>query len=116
MTVSTESHEDPAVAWEAWLNEPIARWTCTRGELIDALTHLQAAIPWPPPIQPDGTIYINAESMADAILGGLTPAPTGHQVTVSALDLAAVLGEAEGFIGGKDNAAFTRLAEAAGVS
>lgn len=106
--------EDPAVAWEAWLNEPIARWTCTRDELIDALTHLQASVPWPPPIQPDGTIAINAESMADAILAGLTPAPDG--VTVSAGDLAAVLGEAEGFVGGKDNAAFTRLAEAAGVA
>jgi len=66
--------EDPAVAWEAWLNEPAARWTCTRGELIDALTHLQASVPWPPPIQRDGTIAINAESLADAILAGLTPA------------------------------------------
>lgn len=102
-------NEDPAVAWEAWLNEPIPRWICTRGELIDALTHLKAEFPWPPPIQRDGTIAINAESMADAILAGLTPA-------FSMEDLVAVLSEAEPFIGGKDNAAFTRLAEAAGVS
>jgi hypothetical protein len=107
-------NEDPAVAWEAWLNEPIPRWTCTRGELIEALTHLRAEFPWPPPIQRDGTLAINAETMADSILAGLTPAADG--VTVSMPDLVAVLAEAEGFIGGKDNAAFTRLAEAAGVS
>ena len=70
-------NEDPAVAWEAWLNEPIPRWTFTKPELVDALTHLKAEIPWPPPIQPDGTIAINAESMADAILAGLTPAAAG---------------------------------------
>jgi hypothetical protein len=40
----------------------------------------------------------------------------GAPVTVSAGDLAEVLGDAEGFIGGKDNAAFSRLAAAAGVS
>jgi hypothetical protein len=89
------------------------RWTCTRDELIDALTHLKADLPWPPPIRRDGTIALNAETMADAILAGLPPA--GEGVTVSTEDLAAVLGEAEGFIGGKDNAAFTRLAEAAGT-
>jgi hypothetical protein len=41
--------------------------------------------------------------------------PAGR-VTVSAADLAEVLGDAEGFIGGKDNAAFSRLAAAAGVA
>ena len=71
----SSNEEDPAVAWEAWLNEPDARWTCTRGELIDALTHLQASVPWPPPIQRDGTIAINAESLADAILAQMPKAP-----------------------------------------
>ncbi len=79
-------NEDPAVAWEAWLNEPIARWTCTRGELIEALTHLQASVPWPPPIQRDGTIAINAESMADAILAGLTSDPDSVLVPVTPPD------------------------------
>ena len=60
-------------------------FTVTRAELLDALTHLQASVPWPPPIQRDGTIAINAESMADAILAGLAPA--GDQVTVSRADL-----------------------------
>ena len=106
----SSNEEDPAVAWEAWLNEPIARWTCTRGELIDALTHLQASVPWPPPIQRDGTIAINAESLADAILAQM-PGMAGLMA-----DVVAVLGEAEGFIGGKDNAAFMRLADWAGVS
>jgi hypothetical protein len=36
-------------------------------------------------------------------------------VTVKLSDLVEVLGSAEGFIGGKDNESFTRLAEAAGV-
>ena len=36
-------------------------------------------------------------------------------IAVSRDDLLAVLAESEGFIGGKDNAAFTRLAAAAGV-
>src|ERR1039457_4330738 len=44
-------------------------------------------------------------------LTGTSPA----QVTVSLDDLLAVLAESEGFIDSKDNAAFTRLAAAAGV-
>jgi hypothetical protein len=36
-------------------------------------------------------------------------------IAVSRDDLLAVLAESEGFIGGKDNAAFTRLAAAVGV-
>ncbi len=44
-----------------------------------------------------------------------TPVPPAT-VTVRLDDLVTVLEEAEGFIGGKDNPAFTRLAEAAGVS
>ena len=83
----TANHEDPAVAWEAWLNEPIPRWTFTRPELVDALTHLKAEFPWPPPIQRDGTIAINAESMADAILAGLTPVPASDHIPVSPQDL-----------------------------
>ena len=50
-------------------------WTCTRDELLDALTHLQADLPWPPPIRRDGSIALNAESMADAILAQLPVAP-----------------------------------------
>ena len=87
----SSNEEDPAVAWEAWLNEPDARWTCTRGELIDALTHLQASVPWPPPIRRDGTISINAESLADAILAGLTQAEAG-KIPVDPEDLRALVG------------------------
>jgi hypothetical protein len=50
------------------------------------------------------------------ILDGPEGTGAAEQVTVSLQDLVTVLGEAEGFIGSKDNAAFTRLAEAAGVS
>ena len=57
-----------------------ARWICIRDELIDAITHLRADIPWPPPIRRDGTLALNAESMADAILAGLTPATAAAEV------------------------------------
>lgn len=40
---------------------------------------------------------------------------THGKVTVDLEDLVDVLRDAEGFIGGKDNAAFSRLAAAAGV-
>ena len=104
--------EDPAVAWEAWLNEPIPSWTFTRPELIDALTHLKAEVSWPPPIQADGTIAINAESMADAIVAGLTHTSDGDQVTVSREDLRAAL-TANGTL---PDAVYDRLAAAAGVT
>jgi SOS-response transcriptional repressor LexA len=49
--------------------------------------------------------------------GGIAVNPErAERVNVSRADLIRVLSEAEGFIGSKDNKAFTRLAEAAGVA
>lgn len=81
----------------------MARWTVTRLDLIAALRDLMP-----------GDSLEATGGLADTILGRL-PAADGDQVTVSAADLVTVLGEAEGFIGGKDNEAFSRLAHAAGV-
>lgn len=87
------------------------QWTCTRGQLEDALTRIAVddvkAV--------NGVLELSAESMADVILGQLPQLPA-RSVTVHVADLVAVLCDAEGFIGGKGNAPFARLAAAAGVS
>jgi SOS-response transcriptional repressor LexA len=49
--------------------------------------------------------------------GGISVVPAhAHMVLVRRDDLVKVLMDAEGFVGSKDSKAFTRLAEAAGVS
>lgn len=52
-----------------WENPEFAerRWSFTRGQLIEALSHLEAAVPF------DGRkeILLDVESMADAIIEGL---------------------------------------------
>ena len=47
---------------------PPHRYSFTRDELVDALTHLEA---YPATAGPGQRVFINAESMADAIIGAL---------------------------------------------
>lgn len=93
------------------MSDSTQQWTCTRSQLEDALSRI--AIDDVKVV--NGVLELSAESMADVILLQLSQLPA-RSVTVHEAGLVAVLADAEGFIGGKDNAPFARLAAAAGVS
>ena len=75
-----------------------------------ALAELENAVTW-------NTSCLSCARLLDSSIAEHERAERAEEKLAAIMkDLVIVLGEAEGFIGGKDNAAFTRLAEAAGVS